>query len=273
MNIVHKRMGGASIISASVRGADHIVAGKPCQDALSIKEGAHSSEPYLMIAMADGHGHESVPHSDRGASLATLAAEQCAMQFILKIAGKRKKRLRQFKELVKEHLRNLWMENIRLARQSYRVDEPTAYEHGTTVLLTVWHRGGLYTAQLGDGDICVMDKAGTMLTEHAMPPGPSSSAVYSLSSNHTKAPWKFRRYDSKDVDFIMVSTDGLFNAMDDEGAYLRLSRTLNHYLKTHPAEDINRQLPHWLSAYSKKGSGDDISLVAISPNTPNQEET
>ena len=40
--------GWADIVSASIRGPNHIASGQCCQDALSVKEGCIRGEPYLV---------------------------------------------------------------------------------------------------------------------------------------------------------------------------------------------------------------------------------
>jgi hypothetical protein len=53
-----------------VRGTAHARTGKPCQDAIDWWE----QDGVVVLAVADGHGSERSPHSDRGARIAVDAA-------------------------------------------------------------------------------------------------------------------------------------------------------------------------------------------------------
>ena len=50
-----------------VKGATHQRNGLPCQDSKKIVE---RSEDIVIIAVADGHGSEKCPRSDRGSTIA-----------------------------------------------------------------------------------------------------------------------------------------------------------------------------------------------------------
>ncbi|MGQ9600783.1 MAG: protein phosphatase 2C domain-containing protein, partial [Anaerolineae bacterium] len=58
------------VIGKSVRGEAHKREGKPCQDAIQW----HQGDEFAVLAVADGHGSERSPYSDRGAQFTVEVA-------------------------------------------------------------------------------------------------------------------------------------------------------------------------------------------------------
>ena len=66
-----------------------------------------------------------------------------------------------------------------------------------------------------------------------------------------------------DIGFLMMSSDGLINSLANDDEYFKLATILADYMHRFPSAKVKAVLPQWLADYSKRGSGDDISLVAI----------
>jgi serine/threonine protein phosphatase PrpC len=250
-------------VFASIRGASHKGNNTCCQDAVSLKEGFFRGEPYLIGTTADGHGHSDYVYSERGSVLATLAAEQTAIQFMLAWDENIKNPATFFAHYFKAHLKREWIKNIAQSQSTYCVDPSLEKKHGTTLLCVLIFRGQIFVAQLGDGEICLINKEGeaSFLVEPEM--GPISSSTWSLCGDHLDKRWRFACGGVENISSLMLSSDGLINSLDNKDEYVKFALALQDYLQRFPPEKIKEALPQWLDDYSERGSADDISLVAI----------
>ena len=67
------------IYGKSVKGASHVRSGMPCQDSFRIEE---ISPDLSIVAVADGHGSDNYPRTDKGARFAVDAAIRCICDFV-----------------------------------------------------------------------------------------------------------------------------------------------------------------------------------------------
>ena len=264
------------VVPASIKGASHEASGACCQDAVSVKEGTFRGEPYMVCCVADGHGSATHVHSDRGAALAALAAEQTAIQFLLCAVDTHKIRPKDFERCVKLQLKEMWIDNIRQAWRSYRLPPDMLHKHGTTLLMALFFRKHVYFAQLGDGVICIGHSEGRASFVKETEPGPIDNVTDSLCGTNLKNKWVFDCIGAHEIETIMMATDGLADSLVSNEAIAELARTLDKRLRYVPACQIRDALPVWLDSYSRQGSQDDISVVTISMNktlqTKNGEE-
>lgn len=260
----------AETISASVQGATHIREGKICQDAVSIKEGSYRSKPYLVCSVADGHGGEDYLYSHIGSLLALQSAEKTAMQFVQTGITCCDNCGEYFGNYVSRHLKDEWLESIRQSWEQFRIDQDLVRRHGTTILSVLFYEGYAYMAQLGDGNICYLDNDGSPVFLVEPDDGPSDSTTDSLCSRNANKYWNFACVPEKDIAFLMMSTDGLINSMAGNDGYVKFAKILQGYLEKFRPSEINAALPEWLTDYSEKGCGDDISLAAINLSTTNK---
>jgi len=260
----------AETISASVQGAEHIQNDKTCQDAISIKEGSFHGSPYLICSVADGHGGDDYHFSHIGSLFATSAAEKTATQFLQSGATTSDSRGEYFSNHVIWHLKDEWEENIKQSWEQFRVTYDHVRRHGTTILSVLIYQGYAYMAQLGDGDICYLDREENPVFLVQPDEGPTDSTTDSLCSRRANNYWNFACIPLKDITFLMMSTDGLINSMSTSEEYVKLIKTLQGYVSRFRPSEINALLPEWLSDYSENGCGDDISLVGINLKTNNK---
>lgn len=266
-----KAHGWHNAVSASVRGASHEGSNSCCQDAVSLKEGFFRGEPYLIASTADGHGHPDYTHSERGAALAALAAEQTALQFMLAWDESVEDPGRFFAHYFRAHLKEEWLKGIAQSCSAYRADRELARKHGTTLLAVLVFRERVFMAQLGDGEICLLDKKGEASFLAEPEAGPVGSATWSLCSDRLDGLWRFACTGVEDVSFLMLSSDGMINSLESREEYVKLAGAMKDYLGHFPTEEVGKALPQWLADYSKRGSKDDISLVAINMEPDNKE--
>ncbi len=260
-----------TFVSASSRGFSHARNGTCCQDAVAVRTGYFRAEPYWIFSSGDGHGHPAYVHSDQGSVLANLSAEQTAVQFLLSGLHNEDDRDEHFAEFFRNHLKEEWIRNIRQSRQAYRMTDEEISTYGSTLLIAMIYRDTLYLAQLGDGDIVIVDHGGKASFLVEPETGPVSPGTASLCSSNANERWAFACLPMKDVAFLMMSTDGLINSLTGPKAHVKLVKQFQNHLLNLPTPDIQQALPQWLAEYSEAGSGDDISLVAIAMTSINKQ--
>ena len=255
-------------VTASVKGASHKRSGTCCQDAVSVREGFYRGRPYWVYTVADGHGNERHLLSDRGAALATTAAEQTAVQFILSgLADDDPLATGGYAGFFTCHLREEWRRNIQQSQGTYHIEPEDVVRHGTTLLSVLVYNGCVYVAQLGDGNILTADRDGTLSYLIEPPKGPVDSCTDSLCSADTDGLWTFDCMPVEETPFLMLSTDGLYNSILQRDTFLEVAGQLRDSINKNGRDALKASLPDWLSAYSENGSGDDISLIAVSLET------
>ena len=252
-----------AVISASIKGTSHEQNRTCCQDSVSVREGLCRGMPSLCVTVSDGHGGKAYSHSDRGASLAACAAEHVASRFMLDAAGNAGSRRRQFEHCVREHLKDAWINLVLRSWPKREFTPDIVRTHGATLLMALVYREHIHIAQLGDGDILIVDRCGRASFLKEPEEGPVSNQVDSLCGRHPEKKWRFGCIPVRRTRFLMMSSDGLINSLSSTREYLRLATALENRLQQLPPNEMKRALPGWLREISQRGSGDDISLIAL----------
>ena len=252
-----------SFITASARGANHELSGTCCQDAAVTGEGSFRGYPYLFMAVADGHGNAKCTHSERGSALAVHSAGQIVLQFIMAASGNSKSRDKCFQSLVRSRLRDVWLSRILESWPSRNLPTNVVKRHGTTLLIALIYRERIYLAQLGDGDICVLDPAGKAFFLIEPETGPVENITASLSGSATEDQWKFASIPVRKAGFLILSTDGLINSCPNSGEFVRLANVFADRMHRFRTGDIRDGMPQWLDDISRNGWRDDITVAAV----------
>jgi serine/threonine protein phosphatase PrpC len=171
-----------SLIGASVRGAAHVRANLPNQDAISVWSPAHSDGLPGIVVVSDGHGSAKCFRSDKGARRAVRAANPLIRQFldsqqdatnlstIKRTAEERLPQLiaRKWQDLIARDWQNHPFSPDELdmlekkagiaARQAVEAKPEIAY--GATLLSVAVTETFILYLQLGDGDILTVSETG-----------------------------------------------------------------------------------------------------------------
>jgi hypothetical protein len=224
-------------LGASVRGAHHARTSRPNQDAIAWRAPT-DDQPWLVMAVADGHGAPRYLRSHRGAKLAVefavaLAADFCALHA-------HPANLAALGDLAAEQLpRTLvraWQDAARqeLAAKPFTPEEEEAWQrhlgprkspvdplraYGATLLAALLAPQYAVFLQLGDGDIVIVDRDGGV-TRPPLPTDPRLVANQTTSLCSPNA-WKdVRVYFQPLIDrvpsLVMLATDGYKNSFADE---------------------------------------------------------
>ena len=263
-------------LKASVRGAAHVRAGLPNQDAVRIAR--FQDDVPLIVALADGHSAKSF-RSRRGARLAVVAAQKvCGHLFQL---GNPSQIKRWAEEQLPLALVRLWQAQVAqsLQRQPFtpqelepldaaarrQVEALPALAYGTTLLTVVIAANFILYLQLGDGDILTVSAQGDM--ERPFPKDPRLIGNETTSLCSPKA-WNemrvyFQTLAGAPPALILAATDGYANAYLDDASFQQVARDYWTLLRDEGDEAVKPYLKDWLNEASQQGSGDDISVGVI----------
>jgi hypothetical protein len=274
------------VLGASVRGAAHIRAGQPKQDAMTWLPESGTELP-LALAVADGHGSAKCFRSDVGAQLAVAIATQTVQEYCgTQPAGVSLSALQRVaEEQLPLELTRRWQSAVQdalattpfsseelarleqhaevAARQSVEANPLVAY--GTTLLTVLVTPTFILYLQLGDGDILTVTAAGEVSR-----PLPKDERLFANETTSLCVPdaWQdmrvgFHVLAEAPPALILLATDGYANSFRTDAGFLQVGSDLLEVLKTDGAETVSEQLAPWLTETSINGSGDDITLGTV----------
>lgn len=270
-------------IGASVRGASHLREGSPNQDALLVAERAGT----CLALVADGHGGARHFRSATGARLAVEAAadvlQQLAPTFAHGDAAAQAQlaatelpvriveawRERVHRDLAQAPLDGDELEKLRAAEgadavAAVRADPQLAY--GATLLAAATvGADGLVIAQIGDGDVLLVDAQGR--TQRPLPADERLTGHMTTSICRAEAASDFRTTvvwtSAADAALLVLATDGYANSFRSDADFVKVGGDFLELLRHHGPAAVQQQLPDILAHASTHGSGDDITVAML----------
>jgi len=262
-------------LTASQRGAAHLAAGLPNQDAVATR---HVRPDALVAAVADGHGHRRHFRSARGSRLAVAVACEAARELAA--------RLDEFDAagpIESEALRSLvpaitgrWRDAV---GEDVAADPFTAHEealrassddaliaYGSTLLLAVAGRRWLVLVQIGDGDIMGIQPDGRPLLPVPRDPSLDGHQTTSLCGRRAEDDFRAAVVDTSTTALlgVMLATDGYGNAQVADPWPDAVSADLAELINDRPPEWLVGHLPLWASrCASAEGSADDTTIALL----------
>jgi len=253
----------------------------------------------VVLAVADGHG--SAPHfrSDLGARWAVEEFAVCAQEFAAAAVryddeaeqyedkgpwwnalAELRAEARRLPQLVAHR----WYERATLhdcnspAHGAHRHPPkgPDLTAYGTTLVGAVLTRRLLVCWQLGDGDVVVLDAAGTPYTPLYTGPdlGDETDSLCAPESwHHARCHWQ--PLTSEGPSGVLLSTDGLSKSFTDHQGFLDFAAGVQGRAHELGIPAVRGRLTEWLS-HAAQYSGDDTTLVgafeAAGPAAPRQND-
>lgn len=261
------------VLTASVRGASHVRARRPNQDAVGCWAGGDGT---VVLALADGHGGEAYTRSDLGAEFAVEAAIEACRDLAGRLApmairdGMARGRLGQ--ELAREIVRR-WQRRVEEDRAGEDGNEDgmttrrrpappgSTRAYGTTLVAALAVKAEfVLLLQCGDGDVLMVSADGRV--ERPVPPDERSfgNETASLCLPEAWTEFRSRLVDQDDLPaLLLLATDGYANSYAGDEAFREVARDLYRAVTEDP-EAVDRALPRWLRETSEGGSGDDITV-------------
>ncbi|GAB2717094.1 protein phosphatase 2C domain-containing protein [Streptomyces bullii] len=289
------------LLEGAVKGAGK----KYSQDRCAARHAADGRA--VVLAVADGHG--SAPHfrSDLGAGWAVEEFVACAGEFArTAVAHDDEAELRGDEGLWWNALSTLRAEARRLPQQvthrwyeratlhesnspahggpsrpageqpAQRTKGPDLTAYGTTLLGAVLTRRLLVCWQLGDGDVVVLDAAGTPYAPLYTGPdlGDETDSLCAPEAWH-RARCHWQPLTREGPSGLLLSTDGLSKSFTDHQGFLDFAAGVHGRAVEHGMPAVRNRLPEWLG-HAAQYSGDDTTLVgafeAAGPAAPRQHD-
>lgn len=277
---------GYRIVGSSVRGASHIRAGQPNQDAIRWLPEDGVGRP-VMVAVSDGHGSAKCFRSDRGSMLAVLTATEVLKEFLAGqsawptlTAVKRgaeetlpQQLVRRWQEAVEADLAREPLTDVELvalevregATARHRVEAAPLLVYGATLVAALVTDEYLLFVQMGDGDILTV--ADDLNVQRPLPGDARlfGNETTSLSGRHAWRDFRvgFQALSGPPPALILLATDGYANSFRDDQGFLQVGADLLVFIRTDGLDAVRANLDTWLTEASAAGSGDDISVALI----------
>jgi hypothetical protein len=268
------------VMGASVRGANHIRNKLPNQDAIAWYAPAHRGD-CLILAISDGHGAPRYVRSHKGSKLAVklaveilqeFAADENAVEELAVLPDHADGRLprtlvRSWQSAVRHDLAAhpfTAEEELLISKHARKGDDDPIRAYGATLLAALITPQYLLLLQLGDGDILIVDSAGRV----SRPPIPADPRLVANQTTSLcgETAWLdmrayFQAFTTRPPALVMLATDGYANSFASEQGFTAAATDILEAIRTMGSHQTRIQLPGWLRATSKAGSGDDISVA------------
>jgi hypothetical protein len=265
-------------LEGSVRGAAHEQTQLPNQDSVATR--VLDGGRVVIAALADGHGGERYVRSDAGSRLAVEAACDVLVAWLSDMTASGFNRRRtaalgqelrneivpamvdEWRRRVSADLASRPFTDEEQSRTTASLEADPVIAYGATLLVAVVADRVIALAQLGDGDILVMQRADVLL-----PIEPDARLVASQTTSLCleTATDDFRcavLADVEGVELVLLSSDGYANSFADDDWERTVGRDLAQRVHEMGVSGVQRELPDWLAA-SAAASGDDTSVVMI----------
>lgn len=260
-NPLTEAQGFWQVFGASVIGAAHRRAGKPCQDAIRYVQ----KNRFAVLTIADGHGSVKSPHSDKGAQIAVEVAIDLLVGLYSSLGSSPHLLKRYAEEQLLRKFVHEWTDRVK-ERHHQDFGDDASKEllvlYGSTLLAALLARDFLLFLQLGDGDILVVSDDGRV-----MRPIPKDERLIANETTSLSTPqaWQEMQIDFWPVSgepppLVLLSTDGYANSFVSEQDFLTVGRDYLELIRKKGIEEIKAHLEEWLEEASIQGSGDDITV-------------
>lgn len=206
------------ILVSSVIGDDHITSNKPYQDSYRIEE----IDDRLILAVADGHGGSFYCRSDVGAQIACESAVEVLRDKTVPWESVPAQIKNLYDRKVEAHLLEKPLTDKELIKVNGQMDR-VAY--GTTLICCCITPEGVFRAQVGDGDMHLVNASGEWL--EALPEDANCIGFFTTSLVSPFAADQFRwSFDCDAPAVVILHTDGYAFYASRPWDLLELAQTL-----------------------------------------------
>ena len=261
-------------------GETHVKVQKKCEDAcgsLSIPE-----EGIYICAVADGHGSDNYPRTDRGSEFAVNVAIQCLLDFSrkvdpLELFGSLKEDIIQ---RLKGSILNGW---YKLVESDYKKDSFSSCEletvpepfkslylsgekvekaYGTTLIAYVITKNFALGLQIGDGKCVTVGHDGQCMIP--IKDDPECYLNITTSICDSDAISEFRDDISADLPIaVFCGSDGVEDSYSSLEELISLYRSMAIIFGSKGEIAGREEIEAYLPILTKRGSGDDVSIAGI----------
>ena len=267
----------------SEQGYNHIKSDKVCQDS----SGCYSDDSMAVVVVADGHGSDNYPRTDRGSSFAVEATITAVREFVktveesaIDISADSDSYLEQ---LAKNILAN-WYAAVDADLEKYPFSEEELSKvsekykkrylsgqrqekaYGTTLIAACQTKDYWFGLQIGDGKCVCISQDGSM--GEPIPWDEDCQANITTSICDSEAIEEFRYYFTKECPIAtLMGTDGIDDSYANTEEMYVLYRSILAIFAEHGRDTGEAEIKAFLPGLSRKGSGDDVSIAGIVSST------
>lgn len=264
----------------SEQGYNHIKVNKVNQDA----SGSMVYRDAAIVVVADGHGSDDYPRTDRGSHFAVSAAMNATKEFIDAIYDNQIDISDSWESYLEQLAKNIlakWhcqveddvscepfdTEELKAVGKEYKIkyQSPNYYAkaYGTTLILACITSEFWFGMQIGDGKCVAVSRTGE-ITEPIPWDDKNCHQNVTTSICDDKAINEFRFCFSKEPPVaVFMGSDGVDDSYASEEELHELYRSILVIFAENGAEIGEKEVSEYLPVLSRKGSGDDISIAGL----------
>ena len=241
-----------------VIGASHRRSGKPCQDEV----GAWTVAGALAVAVADGHGTSK--YADVGARLAVHVALSALVRFSEDL-GERSTNLPEVQKYAEHPLRvqivREWAARVRARAGD---EEVPLVDYGSTLIFALATPEFLLVGQIGDGDVLLVDEAGSVSAPLPADPDAFADETPSLCQPEAWHSLRIRTLPAPSGEaLLLLSTDGYSKSYATDDDFKRIGPDYLDLVREGGLPSLAPHLPGFLEQVTTQGSGDDIAFAVV----------
>lgn len=263
----------------SEQGYNHIKADKVCQDS----SGHYADDLMAIVVVADGHGSDNYPRTDRGSSFAVDATITAIREFVNTVEESAidisVNSDSYFEQLAKNILAN-WYAAVDADYKKYPFSEEELSKvsdkykkrylsgerkekaYGTTLIAACQTKNYWFGMQIGDGKCVCISQDGSM--SEPIPWDDDCQANITTSICDSDAIDEFRYCFLKEPPIAtLMGTDGIDDSYATSEEMYVLYRSILAIFAEHGRKKGESEIQEFLPGLSRKGSGDDVSIAGI----------
>ena len=263
----------------SEQGYNHIKSDKVCQDS----SGHYSDNSMAVVVVADGHGSDNYPRTDRGSSFAVEATITAIKEFVKTVEDSAidisEDSDSYLEQLAKNILAN-WYAAVDADLEKYPFSEEELSKvsdkykkkymsgqrlekaYGTTLIAACQTNHYWFGLQIGDGKCVCISQDGSMY--EPIPWDEDCQANITTSICDSEAIEEFRYCFMTECPVAtLMGTDGIDDSYANSEEMYVLYRSILAIFAEHGCETGENEIKAFLPGLSRKGSGDDVSIAGI----------
>lgn len=260
-------------------GHNHIRVNKVCEDA----SGSYTSDTMTIAVVADGHGSDNYPRTERGSRFAVQAAMNCVKEFMERFSPDEltheKNHPTIFDQLSKSILsawhtfveddctENPFSEGELVVaadkyKKYYQSGENVAKAYGTTLIIIGATKEYWFGLHIGDGKCVSVDTEGNF--SQPIPWDDNCHSNITTSICDSDASEEFRYFVSKEIPLaVFIGTDGIDDSYSGNDELDSFYQSVLTIFGEHGFEVGCNEVEEYLPTLSQRGSGDDVSIAGI----------
>lgn len=263
----------------SEQGYNHIKSDKVCQDS----SGHYSDDSMAVVVVADGHGSDNYPRTDRGSSFAVEATITAVREFVKTVEDSAidisEDSDSYLEQLAKNILANwyaavdadlekhpLLEEELSKVSEKYKKrylsGQRQEKAYGTTLIAVCQTKDYWFGLQIGDGKCVCISSDGSIY--EPIPWDDDCQANITTSICDSEAIEEFRYCFMKECPVAtLMGTDGIDDSYANSEEMYVLYRAILAIFAEYGRETGESEIQAFLPGLSRKGSGDDVSIAGI----------